>query len=443
MKSLIRSLAITTLITIFGILPLSTHIAQASSSLAFQGFETNTGDWTPTTTRVPSGGGVLGVSSASGNFHAELTNIYDSYFPGYGGAEFSLFGYATQPPYTGDFSQSISMYIFANWPLASPNNNGQGVWIDMSPGQPANNFGGEHNFRLTPTGTAVGISVDGQGSPIVSITTSGWYKFQMTYQKGAHPTDLVTTHMNVFDPNGNLIGTTTVVSNSPGGPLLSQDLAGPGYVWITVWENGWPAAGANDVLAIDDVRADLLTVCDGLGGALKGNLTISSGQTCLLNGSTVSGNVTQTGGSLTANGSTITGNLQTTGGGTLSINASNVNGDLQVQNIPSSAGPSQICGTVVGGNLEVHNNGASVEIGSSSPPPCAGNTVGGNLQVQNNTGAEPIVGNTVAGNLQAQNNTGPTQVFNNNVTKTLQCQGNSQLLVAGPNTAAQKQGQCF
>ena len=42
----------------------------ARAQLAFQGFETDTGDWTPITTRVPSGGGVLGLPSASGNYHA-------------------------------------------------------------------------------------------------------------------------------------------------------------------------------------------------------------------------------------------------------------------------------------------------------------------------------------------------------------------------------------
>jgi hypothetical protein len=64
--------------------------------------------------------------------------------------------------------------------------------------------------------------------------------------------------MNVFDQGRNLIGATTVVSDSPGGPLLSNQLGGPGYVWITVWPNLWPST-ANPVLAIDDVRADLLT----------------------------------------------------------------------------------------------------------------------------------------------------------------------------------------
>ncbi len=242
--------------------------APGAGSLAFQGFETNTGDWTPITTRVASGGGSLHLTAPSGNYYAELTNIHDSYLPGFGGAEYSYFGFTTPQPYPGYFSQSIGMYVFANWAPAVYN--GPGVWIDMSPTQ--NNYGGEHNFRLTPTGSSVMVTVDGQTAPIATITTSGWYKFQMTYQKGPNPTDLVSTNMNVFSSNQNLVGTATVVSNSPGGPLYSQDLGGPGYVWIAVWPNGW----ANDVLAIDDVRADVFTGDDCKDGGWQ-NFTSAPG----------------------------------------------------------------------------------------------------------------------------------------------------------------------
>ena len=116
------------------------------------------------------------------------------------------------------------MYINANWPLALYG--GPGVWIDESPGNFINgNYGAEHNFRITPSGTgSVAISADGGGT-FATVTTSGWYNFQMTFQKG-QPTDLVTTVMTVFDSNGNSVGATTVYSNSPGGPLYSQDLAG-------------------------------------------------------------------------------------------------------------------------------------------------------------------------------------------------------------------------
>ena len=202
------------------------------------------------------------LPSAAGNYHAELINEYDTYQAGYGYGGYSFFAFTTPPPYPGDFSQSIDMYVFANWPLAIYS--GPGVWIDMQPSNPdPNNSGAEHNFRLTPNGSSVAIFVDGQTAPFFTLTTSGWYKFQMTYQKGATPADLVTTNMNVFDnsANPNLLGTTTVHSDSVSidGPLLSANLLGPGYVWITVIPDGWPAAGADDVLAIDNARADLLT----------------------------------------------------------------------------------------------------------------------------------------------------------------------------------------
>jgi hypothetical protein len=255
----IRSLLPVAMIAMSGLFLTVVEHAQAQP-LAFQGFETNTGDWTPITTRTPSGGGVLHLQAASGNYYAELTNVHDSYLPGFGGAEFSFFGFATAQPYPGYFSQSISMYVFANWAPAIYN--GPGVWIDMSPTQPLNNFGGEHNFRLTPTGSSVIVTVDGNVTPTATLTASGWYKFQMTYQKGATPTALVPTEMKIFNPAGSLVGITNVVSNSPAGPLLSQDLGGPGYVWITVWPNGW----ANDVLAIDNVRADAFSKDDCMDG---------------------------------------------------------------------------------------------------------------------------------------------------------------------------------
>jgi hypothetical protein len=87
------------------------------------------------------------------------------------------------------------------------------------------------------------VYVDAQPNPMATITTSGWYKFQMTYRKGANPTDLVPTDMKVFDSSQKLVGITSVVSNSIQ-TLLSHDLGGP---------DGW----ADDIVAIDDVRADL------------------------------------------------------------------------------------------------------------------------------------------------------------------------------------------
>jgi hypothetical protein len=59
--------------------------------------------------------------------------------------------------------------------------------------------------------------------------------------------------MNVYNSSLQLIGTTQVLATSPGGPFTGADLRGNGYVWITLWQNGF----AGDVLAIDNQRTGL------------------------------------------------------------------------------------------------------------------------------------------------------------------------------------------
>jgi hypothetical protein len=182
--------------------------------------------------------------------------------------------------------------------------------------------------------------------------------------------------------------------------------------------------------------------CNGtFNGTFNGNLTITAGQTCVLMG-TVNGNVTLTGGSLSISNGAVAGNLHVQGGGALSIGPrATVDGNLQIQNVPASAGPSQVCGATVKGNLSAQDNAAAVQIGSSSPG-CQGNTISGNLQVQDNSGATTIYGNTVSGNVEDQSNTGATQVINNTVSGNLVCQGNTSITGSGNTANGQKQGQC-
>jgi hypothetical protein len=132
--------------------------------------------------------------------------------------------------------------------------------------------------------------------------------------------------------------------------------------------------------------------------------------------------------------------VQIQGGGTFSSSGStSIQGNLQIQNLPAGSVQNQICGLHVKGNVTYQNNGAPVEFGA--PAGCAGNSVGGDLQVHDNAAAVQIYSNTVTGNLQVQNETAPTTVFNNNVAKNLQCNGNASI-TGGGNTAQQKQQQC-
>jgi sugar lactone lactonase YvrE len=180
--------------------------------------------------------------------------------------------------------------------------------------------------------------------------------------------------------------------------------------------------------------------CNGVyNGTFNGNMTV--GQNCTFVGGSVSGNLTQSGGKLSLTNATVRGNLQIAGGAFSIGPAATIDGNLTVQQLAAGAGPSQICGSRISGNLQFQNNGASVTIGSGSPS-CGGNTISGNLQVENNSGATIVVGNTVSGNLQDMSNTGPAQVVGNTVSGNLQCQGNSSI-VGGPNTAKKPQGQCF
>src|SRR5207249_6492116 len=130
-------------------------------------------------------------------------------------------------------------------------------------------------------------------------------------------------------------------------------------------------------------------------------------------------------------------------GGAFTIGAgSTINGNVQIENLPSSSGQDQICGTIVLGNLQVENNGTAVLIGGYPPSACIGNTVGGNLSVQHDYAGTSVVGNTVGRNLTDQNNTGPTQVFNNAVSGNLSCQNDTAIQGGGNTVRNQKQGQC-
>jgi hypothetical protein len=153
-------------------------------------------------------------------------------------------------------------------------------------------------------------------------------------------------------------------------------------------------------------------------GTFNGNLTISSGLTCIFG--TVTGNVSQNGGGLLTSNATIGGNLQITGGGTFSIAGTAINGDLQIQNIPAGSAQNQICGTHIKGNLQVHNNGTAVAMGTTSAS-CPGNTISKNLQINNNLAL--------------------VQVFDDKVGGNLQCQGNASI-TGGGDTAKSLQGQC-
>lgn len=220
-------------------------------------------------------------------------------------------------------------------------------------------------------------------------------------------------------------------------------------------------------------------VCVFIGGGASGNITESGGNV-VLSGATVGGNITDTGGSVNLSGGTVGGNVTITGGSFSIGPSTKINGNLQIQNLPSSSTTNQVCAATISGSLQFQSNKSPVVIGSgtsscasnvikgslqvlsnTAPVTLDGNTVSGNLQVEtnsaavtmdtnkvsgslqveSNTGPTTLDGNTVGGSLQDQSNTGATQVISNVITGVLQCSSNTTITGSG-NTAASKTGQC-
>src|SRR5579862_5625056 len=141
-------------------------------------------------------------------------------------------------------------------------------------------------------------------------------------------------------------------------------------------------------------------------GTLNGNMTISSGLSCIIGG-TVTGKVTQNGGGLFADNATIEGGLQITGASTFSIEYTVINGNVQINNISAGPAQNQICGTDIKGRLQLNNNGAAVAIGTTSAS-CPGNEIGGRMQFNDNRAALQVSDDTAGGDLQCHSNSSIT-----------------------------------
>ena len=246
----------------------------------FQGFETDTSGWSTesgsTVTRYASNNNsspVGPISAANGGYYAVITNVPDAYQTGYGVAGYSFYGGASSS-YPGPFTQSVSAYVSTGW--AAPSAPGTAAfWIDTVPSDIYGNsiFGGgtynpgtnltqsmENDFAFFVPGNGdvtVAALDDPTHHTIATITQSGWYTFAMSVYKtaGGYTGESMTVYnggapMNADGTNsgGLVAGETPQTFTFTGDP--SYDLGGNGYVWFTVWQNGF---NGND-MAIDNVQ---------------------------------------------------------------------------------------------------------------------------------------------------------------------------------------------
>jgi hypothetical protein len=348
--------------------------------------------------------------------------------------------------FTSDIAGQITAVRFWKAPSETGTHTGR-IWSSAGQLLASVTFANEtaSGWQLQALATALNITAN--TTYVVSVNTSGAY---YVATDGGLSSQVTNQDLSSVVGNNGLYG--------PPGTFPANTHDGANYFRDIVFVPAQPLQSGSN--------------CNGIyTGAFFGNVTVTSGQTCNLVSTSVTGNINLNGGSLAISYSAIAGSLQiqnvqvgpgpgqTCGpppppppgpvpqppgpvppppgpaapascagnqvGGIFVIGPSTaIGGNVQIQNILEAAEQSQICGTTVHGDVQFQNNAAPVLIGNVADM-CAGNQIGGNLTIQNNTATASAVGNSVTNNLTVQNNTAATAVNDNIVTGNIQVQNNT------------------
>jgi hypothetical protein len=237
-----------------------------------------------------------------------------------------------------------------------------------------------------------------------------------------------------------------------------RKLAALGYVAVVVL-----------LISAPKVLANSNVTCNGtMSNVTTDNVVVPSGGVCRLNFATVKGSVTveqnayfeasQTTvlGDLTAanaltvflrNKTSVAGSVNVVATQQLFVYQASVHGPLSATNaVAPGFGHAQVCGSQLGGGVEVSGIGPDVLIGDPAAG-CDGNVITGPLSVTGSSAATElaVAGNKVAGNISVLNNlgAGPKKVQDNTSTGGLSCLGNDAPFTGEPNgPVVSSIGQC-
>lgn len=222
---------------ILGTLALSLSVSHAVIPY-HQGFETDGSGWVETTpVRVASGEGNLGLTSASGNYHAEVNGTTYSYL----GGQTSVYPGAP-------VVQSIDIYIDTGWHGGVIGEQVQAFLITMAPAYSehvightpgTSNHGSGHQFDFRVNGEEVEVRSTGLGGgsqTIATIGESGWYRFEMTFRPGELDMDPVQTDLSIYTLTGSFLGSQTrearAGTGEPPHDTSSIALGGNSHIWF-------------------------------------------------------------------------------------------------------------------------------------------------------------------------------------------------------------------
>ena len=228
----------------------------------FQGFETDTYDWSAGTTRVASG--TNGVSSAAGDFHAEVAT----------GGSFTRFGgYESTFP-NGGYTTSVDVYLDVDGGQANDTRFDWSSAISTPAAVPLHrrdfvfNAGFYNDSDATGSGPRFVISASNNATRSgafpknpardpFTITASGWYTFEHRFFNAG--LGVLAAELRITDLDGAPLHTWLL---SDGSDIIGTTVGGHRYGWFVIQESPF--------LAIDN--ASLLSVnLAGNASACKNN----------------------------------------------------------------------------------------------------------------------------------------------------------------------------
>ena len=199
-----------------------------------QGFETDTSGWFDSSsgwfgsvTRVASGAGTLGITSASGAWHAEMEQGSP---PEDTGPFTSLGGYGSVWP--GGFTASTDIFLDTSWAA------GEGFDYSAAISDQAGIFRRDFIFHVTQDTSTGDLLVGGSNNTSfdpredletlnnTTITSSGWYTFEHVFINDG---GVLAVDLNLYNSSGVLLFTET---RSDPTDLIATVIGGNRYGWF-------------------------------------------------------------------------------------------------------------------------------------------------------------------------------------------------------------------
>ena len=246
----------------------------------FQGFETDTYDWSGVTREAD---GTNGVPSAAGDFHGEAAfapaPTTSAAFTQFGGYE------STFP--TGGYTTSVDVYLNVE---AGPANDTRFDWssaINNPAGTHRRDFvfnaGFYNDSDVTGTGPRFVISAStnatrsgafpkNPGRDPISITETGWYTFEHRFYNDG---GVLAVELQISDDNGGVVHAWTL---SDATDAIGTTVGGHRYGWFVIQE--FPVLAIDNVSLLSINEAATVSACknDGWQGLTRGDGSIFKNQ---------------------------------------------------------------------------------------------------------------------------------------------------------------------